>query len=646
MSTELPLKRRVYLGSKCAEVPLPPTLGSLFQHMQQHAFPSETIAGRKLYYLDKDQDNITVSSQEDYALALEEARSSSDFAFHLEESVPGANPSLVPECVRSEFVPAPESDKPGQPKENEGKVAEQKATDNDGEGEEDFECLACNGKGVNKKGTKCGKCAGTGKMSATWRAKIERMIERKVSKIVSTEVQRQTSQFFSSIKLDSVIRASQVPALAPSPAIPASVFPPKQTKVRAAAVDPNVPRIKCKGCSMDLTNEIRCKCMVCPDYSLCDVCEPLLCHPHELVKVSANGERIEPPACSGIPIIPLSNYPFPPPTNPVVQQPPQKMFLAPGEPVPQPSLMTFAPVPTPGHVSERADEANPEPEQEPQLIPAPKMTVAAELPPEEKKAGPLLSTFVPLEETASILVQSEAKDPRKPPSKHIKIRYENESSIERAIHPGEEFSKTWVFINDGKASWPANMEFVPLDENLMGATVQPVPAVESYKKCELTQRLIAPQNPGRYKQNFEIRYEGRRVVGSKVWVEVTVLDRPKLVVAPEEDKKMPEIVASPVSDMIVAESSYAPIPEKMAQVQAPVETKDPAGELPPKSQEKEKRAREVLENFKKEQEVPQEYEENLLKLIEQAENPEPDWYFTLLKSNHNKLEKVIDIIFA
>ena len=53
------------------------------------------------------------------------------------------------------------------------------------------ECLSCGGRKLNKKGSPCKKCNGSGKMNAALKRHVERIIKREVERAVQTEVAKQ-----------------------------------------------------------------------------------------------------------------------------------------------------------------------------------------------------------------------------------------------------------------------------------------------------------------------------------------------------------------------------------------------------------------------------------------------------------------------
>ncbi len=75
--------------------------------------------------------------------------------------------------------------------ETKAKTKEKAAGSSEAEND-DVECLSCNGKKLNKRGQPCRKCNGTGKMNASLKRHICRIIKQEVTRIVQLELERQS----------------------------------------------------------------------------------------------------------------------------------------------------------------------------------------------------------------------------------------------------------------------------------------------------------------------------------------------------------------------------------------------------------------------------------------------------------------------
>jgi len=189
---------------------------------------------------------------------------------------------------------------------------------------------------------------------------------------------------------------------------------------------------------------------------------------------------------------------------------------------------------------------------------------------EKKKIDPLyMSVYVPKSNT------------------ELKIEYDNESDIQKEVHPKETFTKSWTFLNSGKGRWEEGMIFGPLDQNVFEVEIEQVPSVLPGKKCTITLRLTAPEALGHYKQCFAIQRDGK-TVGKKVWIEIDVV------------KKAIEIS---------------------------------------------NKAKDLLLKLKEEEYVPEEYEASILHLLS-ISNEDPKWILSLLKNNNNNIEAVTELILS
>eukprot|EP00826_Nyctotherus_ovalis_P036166 TRINITY_DN3189_c0_g1_i2.p1 TRINITY_DN3189_c0_g1~~TRINITY_DN3189_c0_g1_i2.p1 ORF type:complete len:279 (+),score=84.55 TRINITY_DN3189_c0_g1_i2:1907-2743(+) len=178
------------------------------------------------------------------------------------------------------------------------------------EQEDYFECLACNGTKVNRKGMACKKCNGTGRLNPAWQAKLERMIERKISTMFSSAIEKQASQLLQSMqsqtpgKLSQVLAQSRVlkPAkdasdhlldidealsriIEPTPKLPEekkdygesmeeskSVIREEKLNVKKEdydILDELMDAKRCKACEAYIAKASHKKCPVCLDYTLC-----------------------------------------------------------------------------------------------------------------------------------------------------------------------------------------------------------------------------------------------------------------------------------------------------------------------------------------------------------------------------------------
>lgn len=183
--------------------------------------------------------------------------------------------------------------------------------------------------------------------------------------------------------------------------------------------------------------------------------------------------------------------------------------------------------------------------------------------------------------------------------KDIKIIYKGETPTKRKMEAGEKFEKTWTFLNGGKTEWPEDLELGALDEDLLRTRSEKVPSVGPGEMCKVTLGMTAPCAAGFFKQYFAVTWKGKPT-GFKVIVEGKVLESQDFELVSFEE-----------------------------------EAKD----------DKQEMAKEKLRKFKLAGAVPKKYEANLLYLLE-ISDADPQWIFTLLKTNRNRIDVVKNIILS
>lgn len=75
------------------------------------------------------------------------------------------------------------------------------------------------------------------------------------------------------------------------------------------------------------------------------------------------------------------------------------------------------------------------------------------------------------------------------------------------VAPGDSFSKTWVFRNDGKTAWSMNTQFIQTNGDDLGAQV-PVAltkSVESETEHTWEVQMKAPEKEGLYTAYFRMQ---------------------------------------------------------------------------------------------------------------------------------------------
>ena len=123
-------------------------------------------------------------------------------------------------------------------------------------------------------------------------------------------------------------------------------------------------------------------------------------------------------------------------------------------------------------------------------------------------------------------VQKQAPVP-KPKNPRYQARFVKESIYDKhEVEAGAEFTKTWVFRNDGETSWPADVQFLQTTGDDIGAKpVQLGYEVKADTLCEVTVQCKAPDAEGRYTAYFRMQ-TGNIKFGHKVWCDILVV-KPK-----------------------------------------------------------------------------------------------------------------------
>ena len=438
-------KGKVIFGADATEFLFPYDFSSFLSSIKRTFGLTEDKLCELCYFNNKG--NITgIKNQQEYEVALKELKTNHSFKVYLTI------------C-------------------NKEQVDENQKDDN--QKDEIFECLACDGKKVNKKGNPCTKCKGTGKLNPKWQAKLEKMIEKKITAMFSEVIERQASQLVRSIQITDPEKVSQLLLQDHTRSqIHASTYIvdevqtntyefvehkvmqeenkilPKKRKSEAKTDDYEILNnlmnaIRCKACDTDISNTEYKKCFICLDYSVCNECAEDLLHDHTL----NNGNS------SFYPLNDKSNEPL-------------------------------------------------------NTLPKVDGNEKSEVPKEEIKKAPI-SLFDGTEEIESLFISPTTS------SNDIKIRYVDKKTVNQCA-PNEVFTKTWNFVNEGTIEWP-NMEFVSYDNNILKAEWKQVPRTKPQSVCSISLNLTAPGVVGTYKQSFMFQFNGNQI-GERVSVKVNVVD--------------------------------------------------------------------------------------------------------------------------
>lgn len=94
------------------------------------------------------------------------------------------------------------------------------------------------------------------------------------------------------------------------------------------------------------------------------------------------------------------------------------------------------------------------------------------------------------------------------------------------VEPEAAFEKVWAVRNTGSIPWTAGYELVLVGGEEMGATRVPVPAAAPQQVVDLSLRLAAPREPGRYIGRWRLRNPRGELFGSTLFVSIVVTDAP------------------------------------------------------------------------------------------------------------------------
>ena len=91
------------------------------------------------------------------------------------------------------------------------------------------------------------------------------------------------------------------------------------------------------------------------------------------------------------------------------------------------------------------------------------------------------------------------------------------------FNPGQGFQKTWRVLNSGTCTWDPGYTFSLASGTSMGTNIINIPGnVAPGQTVDLTVTLIAPNTPGSYKGNWQMRSPQGASFGQIVWVNIVV----------------------------------------------------------------------------------------------------------------------------
>jgi len=145
--------------------------------------------------------------------------------------------------------------------------------------------------------------------------------------------------------------------------------------------------------------------------------------------------------------------------------------------------------------------------------------------------------------------------PSKPKNPRYQARFVKESIFDKhEVAPLAEFTKIWVFRNDGETAWPRDVQFLQTTGDDVGAKPTQIGyEVKADTECEVKVHFKAPEKEGRYTAYFRMQ-TGNIKFGHKVWCDVQVV-KPKQAAAVDmavkEEPKMDDV-------MMKEESAFEP----------------------------------------------------------------------------------------
>jgi uncharacterized protein YkwD len=104
------------------------------------------------------------------------------------------------------------------------------------------------------------------------------------------------------------------------------------------------------------------------------------------------------------------------------------------------------------------------------------------------------------------------------------------------MSPGETFTKTWRFMNNGKCNWTGYTIAFVAGDRMASPDTAPVPDTEADKTVDVSVQLTAPSADGSYTGFYELRKANGETlpigIESTFWVRILIGDAPPVVVNP------------------------------------------------------------------------------------------------------------------
>lgn len=104
------------------------------------------------------------------------------------------------------------------------------------------------------------------------------------------------------------------------------------------------------------------------------------------------------------------------------------------------------------------------------------------------------------------------------------------------MSPGETFTKTWRFMNNGKCNWSGYTIAFVAGDRMASPDTAPVPDTEAGKTVDVSVELTAPSGDGSYTGFYELRKANGETLSIGIentfWVRILIGDAPPVVVNP------------------------------------------------------------------------------------------------------------------
>eukprot|EP01089_Gocevia_fonbrunei_P009574 TRINITY_DN2191_c0_g1_i1.p1 TRINITY_DN2191_c0_g1~~TRINITY_DN2191_c0_g1_i1.p1 ORF type:complete len:570 (-),score=125.11 TRINITY_DN2191_c0_g1_i1:1-1710(-) len=114
--------------------------------------------------------------------------------------------------------------------------------------------------------------------------------------------------------------------------------------------------------------------------------------------------------------------------------------------------------------------------------------------------------------------------------------------------PKSNFIKIWKIRNNGESAWPENTRLIYVSGDVLSSVeAVVVPSVQPNEEVDISVDMVAPERPGRYVSNFRLVSPDGRRFGHRVWTDITVVDERN------DESTVPDVVA--IKDEVVIQKN-------------------------------------------------------------------------------------------